>query len=196
MSALGGPRIVYLVLAVLLLIAAKPVLMDSLAEESVRWAVRRSIDFAFVLFFFSFGASALRQLWKSELTLWLRQNRRYLGISFALAFLSHAALILLLANVHPEPFLSDLTAEVLYTGIVAFSLAACMLLTSNDVAVKVLRAGWSRLHTVSCYIIASLFLITYATSLHIAFFWPFFIATVVLFGMRLVASRQRRLMGS
>ncbi len=191
MKAINGTAIVYTIAMLLLLIVARPLLLDGLAEESIRWAVRRTIDLAFVLFFLSFGAAALVQLASNDTTRWLRRNRRYVGIGFGMAFLGHAALLILLWQVYPEPFLSDLTAEVLYTGIVAFTLGACMLLTSNDAAVAALGAGWGHLHTVSAYIILALFFLTYVTSLHDPFFWPFFAATVLLFAMRLFARRQR-----
>ncbi|OUR63964.1 hypothetical protein A9Q79_09455 [Methylophaga sp. 42_25_T18] len=169
-----------------------PMLVASFSEDSVRWAIRRSVDIAFVFFFLSFGASAIQLLFQSTFSAWLLRNRRYLGISFGIAFLTHASLILLLANLYPEPFMSDITAGVIYMGITAFSLTALMTVSSNNAAVKLLgRRLWTSLHTVGGYFLLVIFTTTYLGKLEHAFFWPFSLAVVSLICLRLYKITNR-----
>lgn len=178
-------KIIYTVISVLLLIAIMPMIIGSFSEDAIRWAVTRSVDMAFVLFFFSFGASPLNLLFKSSFSRWLVRNRRYIGISFGIAFLSHAGLILFLAQRYPEPLLSDLTNEVIYTGITAFSVTALMTFTSNNAAVKLLGPqAWSILHTIGGYFLLIMFTLTYLSKLNDFYFWPNAIAVVCLVLLR------------
>lgn len=183
---MNNTKIIYSVISVILLVCIFPLLVDSVSEDSIRWAVRRSVDIAFIMFFFSFGASALHLLSKSHFSTWLLTNRRYIGISFGVAFLSHAALITLLIQLYPEPLLSELTNDVIYTGIIAFSFTALMTATSNNSAVKLLgRKLWSSLHTVGGYYLLAVFSFAYLSKLDQVYFWPYALAVVSLVLLRL-----------
>jgi methionine sulfoxide reductase heme-binding subunit len=179
-------KIIYTVISVLLLIAIVPMVLGSFSEEAIRWAVRRTADIAFIMLFFSFGASSLHFVLKSDFSRWLMQNRRYLGISFGISFLSHAFLILFLALRYPEPLLSDITNTTIYIGIVAFSFTTLMTLTSNNAAVNFLgRKLWSALHTVGGYYLLTVFTLTFLSQLENVYFWPNAFAAVSLILLRL-----------
>lgn len=178
-------KIIYSVITTLLLLAILPMIADDFSEDSLRWATRRSVDIAFVFFFLSFGASAIHLLSQSTFSIWTLRNRRYLGISFGISFLTHASLILLLARLYPEPFLSDITSDVIYIGITAFSFTALMTVTSNNMAVKLLgHKLWSSLHTVGGYFLLAMFAMTYLGKLEHVFFWPFVFAVINLILLR------------
>jgi methionine sulfoxide reductase heme-binding subunit len=179
-------KIIYTVISVLLLIAILPMVLGSFSEEAIRWAVRRTADIAFIMLYFSFGASSLHFVLKSDFSRWLMQNRRYLGISFGISFLSHAFLILFLALRYPEPLLSDLSNMTIYTGIVAFSFTTLMTLTSNNAAVNFLgRKLWSALHTVGGYYLLTVFSLTFLSQLENVYFWPNALAAISLILLRL-----------
>jgi len=157
-----------------------------LSEESIRWAMRLSVDTAFPFFFLAFTAASVHKLKPSAISQYLLRNRRYLGISFAALFLLHGTLIYVLSQLYPEPFFSQLTDELLYGGLLTFVVVALMAITSNDFSVRLLgRKAWSRLHKVSGYFIAIMFLLTYLSKLDQLFFWPYAIAAVGVFGLRL-----------
>lgn len=178
-------KIISTAILALVIIAIVPMFMGSFSEEAIRWAVRRTADIAFILFYFSFGASALHLLTKSKFSTWLVQNRRYLGISFGIAFLTHGMLILFLAQRYPEPLLTDLTNTTIYIGIIAFSFTALMTLTSNNSAVKLLgRKLWSTLHTMGGYYLVTVFTLTYLSKLENIYFWPYALMAVSLLLLR------------
>jgi hypothetical protein len=167
------------------LLALLPMIIGQNSEEVIRQAIRRTVDIAFVFFFLSFGASSLNKVLKSSFSKWLLRNRRYLGISFGMAFLSHAFLILFLSIYFPEPLLSELSSSLIYTGILAFSFALLMTATSNDTAIKLLsRKYWSALHTIGGYYLLSMFALTYFTRLEQSYFWPYAFATLLLILLR------------
>jgi methionine sulfoxide reductase heme-binding subunit len=179
-------KIIYTVIALLLLIAIMPMVIGSFSEEAIRWAVRRTADISFIMLCLSFGASSLHFVFKSDFSRWLMQNRRYLGISFGISFLSHAFLILFLALRYPEPLLSDLSSTTIYTGIVAFSFTSLMTLSSNDAAVNLLgRKAWSVLHTVGGYYLLAVFTLTFLSQLENIYFWPNALAAISLILLRL-----------
>ncbi|OUR71885.1 hypothetical protein A9Q78_08715 [Methylophaga sp. 41_12_T18] len=179
-------KIIYLTAISLFIVAILPMLTSGLTEQGVRWAVRRSVDIAFILFAFSFGASSLQLLTHSRLSKWLLQNRRYLGISFGISFLLHGSLIFLLARLYPEPLLTDLTDNVIYTGLIAFSLTFLMTISSNNAAVKLLgRNNWSRLHTIGGYYLLIMFSLTFLSKLAELQFWPYIILTLCLISLRI-----------
>jgi len=179
-------HIIYFTLFAILLIAIVPMVMGSYSEDAIRWGIRRTVDIAFVLFFFSFGASAIHLIAKSRFSSWLTRNRRYLGISFGIAFLTHASLISFLAQRYSEPFLSEINTSVITTGIAAFSLTVLMILSSNNTAVKLLgHKLWSSLHTLGGYYLLAMFCLTYLSKLEHVFFWPYAAAAMSLISLRL-----------
>jgi len=178
-------KIVFSAVTILFLSSILPMIVGVFSEDSVRWATRRSVDIAFVFFFLSFGASAIHMFFQSTFSTWLLKNRRYLGISFGISFLTHACLILLLASLYPEPFLSDTSIGIIYMGITAFSLTALMTFSSNNAAVKLLgRKLWSGIHNVGGYYLLVIFTTTYLGKLEHVFFWPFALAVTCLVILR------------
>jgi len=177
---------VYAITATLFAVIGLALFSRDLSEESIRWAMRLSVDTAYPFFFLAFIAASLHRLKPSALSKYLLRNRRYLGISFAALFLLHGTLIYVLSQLYPEPFFSQLTDELLYGGLLTFSLVALMAVTSNDFSVKHLgRKAWSRLHKLLGYFVAIMFLLTYLGKLDQLFFWPYALAAVGVFVLRL-----------
>lgn len=136
-------------------------LQGGLQQESTRLAIRWSARFAVVLFCAAFGASALQHIWKGNFTFWLRSNRKYLGIAFALTHLSHLSfLVLLQAKFHPVFDLAKTSS--LMAGGTAYFFVVAMLLTSFDTFSKQLSPKqWKWLHTIGGWWIWAIFFNSY-----------------------------------
>ena len=104
-----------------------------------------------------FAAGALAQLFPSATTRWLKRNRRYLGLSFALAHFIHlGALTSFFIAIGEAP---DIVTII---GGGAYVLIAAMALTSNDWSVKTLGPKvWRRLHLVGIAYVWLIFMNSY-----------------------------------
>src|SRR5690554_3154225 len=60
-------------------------------EDGLLHLARYTARLAFLIFLLTFATSAIATLAPSDVTRWLRRNRRYLGLSFALAHFIHLA---------------------------------------------------------------------------------------------------------
>jgi len=126
-------------------------------ETGWQFATRYTVRVSFPLFLLTYLASPLVILWRSEASRWLMKNRRYLGLSFAIAHTTHlAALTSLFIFIGEIP---DVTAML--GGGLAYALMFAMAATSNDHGVKLLGANWNRLHKVGLHFLWFIFLFTY-----------------------------------
>lgn len=181
-----GSKITIIICTAALAVVGLATFLNTGSEESLRWSIRRTADLAFILFFFSFAAASIHFFAGTQFSTWLLRNRRHIGISFAAIFLLHALLIYLLACFYPEPFLSELTDGVLWGGLITFSTAAIMGISSNNFSVKLLgRKAWRWLHTILGYYLCVTWIATYSIKLEFVFFWPFFAAAVALLLLRI-----------
>ncbi len=130
-------------------------------EESTRQAIRISARIAVVLFSMAFGASALHWFVKHPFTWWMRMNRKYLGVSFAILHLIHLCFLLILQqNFHPV-FNMAKTISLLGGGL-AYVFLIVMLLTSFQRFSKYLSPkNWTILHTAGGYWIWFIFIRSY-----------------------------------
>ena len=112
-------------------------------SDGILHITRYTARFAFLIFIVVFAAGALAQLFPSNATRWLKRNRRYLGLSFALAHFIHlGALTSYFAVIGEMP-----DTVTLIGGGGAYLLIAAMALTSNDWSIKTLGPKiWRRLH--------------------------------------------------
>ncbi len=104
---------------------------DGWSDEGLRAAIRVTARSSFLLFLGAFSASSLATFLPSAPTRWLLANRRYVGISFALSHLMHAAAIVTLAVRTGGGSLSARMAGLIGGGIV-YGLIIFMLATSFD----------------------------------------------------------------
>lgn len=124
---------------------------------AVRWTARTS----FVLFLTAFSASSLRALWPSPGTRWLLSNRRYLGVSFAVSHLFHAAAIIG-SIVTGDDTAGERTLAANVPGLVVYLFILSMLATSFDrTAAWVGPRVWRTLHTLGGYLVFFSFLNAY-----------------------------------
>ncbi|WP_219892273.1 hypothetical protein [Chamaesiphon polymorphus] len=118
-----------------------------LTETSTLILVRLTARSSCLLFLLAFIAAPLRRLWQSPLSLWLVQNRRFLGLSMAVSHTYHAiAFSTLQIVIRQQAFTANPLAILGY----AFLLA--MTITSFSTPAKAIgRRAWRVLHTAGMY---------------------------------------------
>ncbi|MEQ9195529.1 MAG: hypothetical protein RIE84_02120 [Parvibaculum sp.] len=128
------------------------------APEIWQHITRYTARLSFLIFVTVFASGALAALFPSATTRWLRRNRRYTGLSFALAhFLHLIAIIGLFVTIEEVP---ELIAIIGGGG--AYVFIAAMALTSNDWSVRKLGPKvWGRLHLAGVWYVWAIFMNSY-----------------------------------
>ena len=111
----------------LLLLALLAVCEHGFGEAALRSIVRGTARVAVTLFSLTFATSSLHAVRRSHATKWLLANRRYLGLSFALAHTDHLLSLLALGVCFPDPFVDDLDSATLIGGGIAYAFLALVL---------------------------------------------------------------------
>ena len=130
-------------------------------ESLMLWA-RHTARISFAYFLLSFSASSLHYFFSNTLTKFIRHQRRYIGLSFALAHTIHlVALTSFFIVMKENPGIVTLIG-----GGLGYVLVYAMALTSNDNAVKKLGLKrWKKIHWFGANYIAVIFAFTYAGKL-------------------------------
>ena len=146
------------VLAVVAAIVAGSLAAFETAEAVLQHITRYTARFSFLIFVTVFTSGALATLFPSDVTRWLRRNRRYTGLSFALAhFLHLLAIIALFVTLGEMPDLVTIVG-----GGLAYLFIAAMAATSNDWSVRKLGPkNWRRLHLAGVYYVWAIFMNSY-----------------------------------
>ena len=154
-------------------------------EEGVRQNIRWTARISFTLFALAFGAAGLHYYFKNSLTWWLRMNRKYLGISFAIIHLVHLGFIIWL-QLSFDPIFSQADLVSLLGGGIAYFFVVVMLLTSFESFSKHLsKLQWKRLHTIGGYWISVVFFIQYFGKTNEPVYWIFIIILLAIVFFRL-----------
>ena len=112
-------------------------------ETALLYVARYSARLSFLIFILVLVISPLATLWPSPRSRWLRRQRRYFGLAFALAHFCHLGALLWLMN-HRGGSLDTVT---LVGGGLAYLLIGLMALTSNDFAQRKMGPRrWRALH--------------------------------------------------
>jgi hypothetical protein len=142
---LQGWRIVGIASAALVTLQLLLLVLAGTDEAGLRAAVAISARVSFTLFLLPYLAAPLRRLWPTPATRWLLRNRRYLGVSFAVAHFLHLLDIVLLAELLGDSF--EIDSATLYGGGLAYALLAAMTATSFDRTARWLGPRrWKWLH--------------------------------------------------
>ena len=130
-------------------------------ESLMLWA-RHTARISFAYFLLSFSASSLHYFFSNTLTKFIRHQRRYIGLSFALAHTIHlVALTSFFIVMEENPGIVTLIG-----GGLGYVLVYAMALTSNDNAVKKLGLKrWKQIHWFGANYIAVIFAFTYVGKL-------------------------------
>jgi methionine sulfoxide reductase heme-binding subunit len=119
-----------------------------ITDASTLFLVKLTARTSCLAFLLAFIASPLRRLWQSPLSLWLLQNRRFLGLTMAVSHTYHAVSFIALdvyvrglAQPDASPF-----------STVAYVLLFAMTLTSFPLTSKAIGSrAWRILHTAGMY---------------------------------------------
>jgi DMSO/TMAO reductase YedYZ heme-binding membrane subunit len=142
---MNGPRIIAASTLGLLVLFGAVVASYGSDEAGLRTLVRATARASFLFFLCAYSAGAARRLFPGTATRWMLRNRRYLGLSFAVAHLLHLDAIWMLSLLQGDAFVAD-PITVIFGGI-AYLFVAAMALTSNDRAVAWLGPRrWGLLH--------------------------------------------------
>ena len=130
-------------------------------ESLMLWA-RHTARISFAYFLLSFSASSLHYYFPNTLTKFIRHQRRYIGLSFALAHTVHlVALTSFFIVMEENPGIVTLIG-----GGLGYVLVYAMALTSNGNAVKKLGLKrWKQIHWFGANYIAVIFAFTYVGKL-------------------------------
>lgn len=190
----SGWRITGYVFVALVLVAAAVLTVEGFNEASIRILVRATARVAVALFLLAFTASSLHNLFQTNWSAGLLRNRRYIGVSFALAHGCHLLTLVALGVWFPYPFREKLNAVTLIGGGLAYAFIAAMAATSSDAAIRWLGARrWKLLHTIGAYYIWILFAQAYAPrAMHSAAYVPAAVAVFGALALRFAATMKRR----
>jgi len=160
-SWLRGPRLTLIVAAALVAMVGGLLAATGWTEPGLRLVIRATARTSVTLFLAAFLASTLRRRWPGPATVWLLQNRRYVGLGFAVSQLLHLLAILALHDLAPEDF-AELPWVTLIVGGGGFVVVAILAATSSDAAVRMLGAQrWRYLHRFGLYYLWIVFTFTY-----------------------------------
>jgi len=132
-------------------------------REGMHALLRATARSSLLLFLGAFVASSLRAAWPSRFADWLVENRRHLGVSFAVSHTFHFAAILGLTRVSSE----QTPVVVVLLGGIGFVFIAAMAATSFDTTAAWLGARrWHLLHAVGVHYLWAVFTLTALGSVH------------------------------
>lgn len=129
--------------------------------DCYRLVIRETARTSLALFLTAFLASSFAARWPGGWSRWLRANRRYVGLSFAMSHAIHLAAIVALARTDPGTFGMLSTKGSIIAGSTGYLAIALLASTSFDRAVAWLGPRlWQRLHTVGAWYIWVSFVFT------------------------------------
>jgi methionine sulfoxide reductase heme-binding subunit len=151
-------------------------------ETGMRVAIRLTARSSCMLFLLAFVGSSLAALWPNAGTQWLRSNRRYFGLSFAMSHAWHAIAIIGLAFISQGKAIGYSAG-----GMLGYIFIALMAATSSDRGMQWLGDScaprvrrWHILHTVGAYYLWLAFVVSFAKRWNIAWIYPFMTGLLVL----------------
>jgi methionine sulfoxide reductase heme-binding subunit len=161
-------------------------LAQGLKEDSFRLLIRFTARSSCLLFLLAFIASVWQKLKPSQVSQWLLQNRRYLGLSMAISHGFHAVAITGVAVLTSENMVRDnFSANLGYVFILL------MVITSFQRPAAILgRRSWKILHTVGMYYLWLSFTVAFAQRLGESwlFYTPWVIVLICALILRLNTS--------
>lgn len=187
-------RITALVALGLTLLAAVTFAVSGYSEEALRSLVRATARTSLLLFVMAMTASSLYSLFSRGWSKWLLQNRRYIGVSFALSHGVHLVLLILLGIDFPESILEQLQMKDLLGGGLAYVFILAMTITSfQRPRAWIGEKAWHVLHSSGIYFIWLIFFQSYLfISLKHPAALPGLLLLIVALSLRLVRNLNRK----
>ena len=153
----GGGRIVAATAVIVAIEAGAILCSEGATERGLHLLLRSTAITSLVVFLAAYSASALRATWPGRAGDWLVDNRRYLGLSFAVSHGVHLAAIIALwrvTGVAPD-------ALTLVVGGLGYVFLVAMAATSFDATAAWLGARrWRGLHSIGIQYLWLVFMLT------------------------------------
>lgn len=194
MISISQWRITGLVAIVLALVSACSFVLQGFSEESFRSMIRATAASSVLLFVLAFSASSLYALLKTSWARFLLQNRRYLGVSFALSHFVHLLFLILLMVYYPEDSLAKLHPVEIALASLTYLFILAMTITSFDPPRRCLGPkAWHWLHSIGMYLIWLIFVETYSKgALESGHYIPLVLLLLLAMGLRVAKSLKQR----
>ena len=160
--------------------------------ETARSLIRLTGRTSLVFFCLAFGAASLARTVPGPLTTWLVANRRYLGLSFVVSHLIHAAALIAFARLDPAQFAAATNPAMFIGGGLGYVFVLLMGATSFDrTAAWLGPRRWRLLHLVGGYYLALVFLQAEAKRAADPMHWPYLGLIVGMLALRLFVRSTR-----
>ena len=179
--------------ALLLLAAGVTVVGESGLTEGLRAVIRLTARTSLALFLLTFTASSLARLFPGALTQWLAENRRYVGLSFALSHAVHLAAIVALARTDIETFHRLTNIVTYFGGGLAYVFIILMVATSFDKTAALMGGrAWRTLHSFGMWYLCLSFALNFGKRIPLGSAYALPVALIALaILLRLLAMRRR-----
>lgn len=163
--------------------------------SGLRSAIRFTAQSSLVLFAIVFIAISLQLFPKNQFTIWIRKNRRYLGLSFAVSHLIHGIAIFALYLKYPDIFQQTVSPLSKIFGGIGFFVIFVLAMTSSDYAIKKIGfQRWKTIHRFGVYYIWFIFLASYLPrAIKSPVYWPVVLFLVVCLGLRVIYRRTQQI---
>ncbi len=160
-------------------------------EAGLHLIIRTTAQTSFLLFLAAFSASALHSQWPAPSTKWLRANRRYVGVSFAVSHTYHLAAIISLAIITKGEAMANTSTVTLVAGAIGYIFLAAMVATSFDQTARRLGArAWRRLHTTGMYYLWGVFMFSYGGRAAVSLkYLPLALLLIAALALRVIARK-------
>lgn len=153
-------------------------LLAGTGKHGLGIGLRVTAQISVILFSLAFSAAGLFKLNRNPFTTWLRRNRRYVGVGFAVTHFIHLGLIGWVALAYPNPFFAERGATEFLGGGIAYAFIAAMTATSFDRTARMLGPKrWRMLHLAGGWYIWFIFAQRYVKT---AVVDPFYIPLALL----------------
>lgn len=193
-QAFGGWRLTGLLSLALLAMSAAAFAFQPDRTEAIRLVIRMTARTSLILFLLAFTASALVRFAPSAATRWVRANRRYIGVSFAVSHVIHLAAIVALSQVDPVLFDALTSPASFIGGGLGYLFILSMAATSFDRTARMIGPrAWRLLHLTGSWYVWIIFLNSNGgRALANPAYIPPALLLLLAAGVRLAAARRKR----
>lgn len=192
MKMLEGWRLFWVATILLCVMAGAFLAAEGVGTEGYRLAIRATARTSLMFFLAAFIASTMVRLAPSPFSSWLKRNRRYLGLSFAMSHFVHLCAILALATFDPATFATLSTKASIIAGSTGYIAIALLAATSFNRMVSWLGVNlWQSIHTAGSWFIWVSFVFTNGKRIPVSLWYALPVAVLfVALAAKIYAKRQ------
>lgn len=193
-SFLGGWTHLVLIAILLAIISAVIQHKYGFDKDGARIMVRITASVSMILFMSLFVSNALTFYWQGRLSGWISDNRRYIGLSFALSHLVHGIFLLSLFRFGSDYFFSVVRWDTIILGGIAYVLIFIMVITSLWPSVMQRNAWLKPVYFYGMYFIWLIFFATFAERAwdKPATYLPYALITVAALWFNIMGTRKKK----